>query len=162
MIGILASLLTGIGGKILGKAAGKACDVVDQFVEDKDLAAQLKSKLTESVLQVDVTKYVAQLEAQKSVLIAEIQGDSWFQKNWRPLTMLSFVAIVLNNYIIFPYLVPFWDAAPQLDLDAHLSDQMWSCIKLGLSGYVVGRSAEKISQGAGAKGVLDKFLRGNQ
>jgi hypothetical protein len=37
---------------------------------------------------------------------------------------------------------------------------MWECLKLGLSGYIVGRSAEKIAKGTGIKGIMDKMLKG--
>jgi hypothetical protein len=159
MLPILASLLTGIGGKILGQAANTACDVIDQFVDDGDLAAKLKAESTARMMEVDVTKYAAQLEAQKSVLVAEIQGESWIQRNWRPAIMMMFGAIIANNYIIFPYLSLFdstKDAVTQLDLPV----VMWECLKLGLSGYIVGRSAEKIAKGTGLKGMMDKMLKG--
>jgi hypothetical protein len=159
MLPILVSLLSGIGGKILGNAASTACDVVDQLVEDKDLAMKIKAEAKRRVLEVDVTKYATQLEAQKSVLVAEIQGESWIQRNWRPAIMMMFGAIIANNYIIFPYLSLFdstKDAVTQLDLP----EVMWDCLKLGLSGYIVGRSAEKIAKGTGLKGMLDKMLKG--
>ena len=157
MIGILGSLVTGIGGKILGAFATKACDVVDQLVEDKDLAGKLKFQITQQSAQIDVTKYVAQLEAQKSVLVAEIQGESWLQRNWRPMIMIMFATVIANNYIIFPYMNAFGLTAVLLDLPA----AMWNCLTLGLSGYVVGRSAEKIAKGSGIKGALDKILKGS-
>ena len=160
MLGILGSLITGIWGKILGTAASKACDVIDQFVTDKDLALQVKAELQRSVMQIDVTKYVAQLEAQKSVLIAEIQGESPLQRNWRPITMMVFVAIIANNYIIYPYLSMF-DATKSAVTQLQLPAFMWECLKLGLSGYIVGRSVEKIAAGNGLKSALNKVLKGS-
>ena len=160
MLPILGSLLSGIGGKILGNAAETACDVIDQFVADKDLAANLKAEARMRMMEVDVTKYAAQLEAQKATLVAEITGESWIQRNWRPTVMMMFAAIIANNYIIFPYLSLFdfsKEAVTQLDLP----EVMWECLKLGLSGYIVGRSAEKIAKGAGLKGMLDNVLKGN-
>jgi hypothetical protein len=158
MLPVLLSLVAGIGQKILGSVANKAVDVVDQLVDDGDLATKLKAELTSSILQVDVSKYVAQLEAQKSVLVAEIQGDSWLQKNWRPIMMMIFATIVANNYIIFPYLTAFGvEGGTQLAVP----EQMWSLLKLGLSGYIVGRSCEKIAAGSGIKGAVDKMLKGS-
>jgi hypothetical protein len=156
MLPILGTILGGIGGRILQSFTDKAGDVVDQLVEDKDLALKVKSEIFKQVSQLDMTKFVAQLEAQKSVLVAEIQGESWAQRNWRPITMLSFVSIVVNNYILFPYLSAFGIMTVRLDLPP----QMWNMIGLGLSGYVVGRSAEKIAKGSGIKGALNKVLNG--
>lgn len=160
MLPILATLFTGIGGKLLGTAAKSAVDVIDQFVEDKDLSKQLKMDLRRTILNIDVTKYASQMEAQKSVLIAEIQGESWMQRNWRPSVMLMFAAIIANNYIIFPYLSLF-DATNDYVTQLQLPGYMWECLKLGLSGYIIGRSAEKIAKGTGLKGILGKVLSGD-
>lgn len=159
MLPILATLLTGIGGKILGSAAKTACDVVDQFVEDKDLANRLKQDLKIRVLEIDTAKYASQMEAQKSVLLGEIQGESWLQRNWRPTVMLMFTGIIANNFIIFPYLSLF-DATNEYVTQLELPSYMWECLKLGLSGYIVGRSVEKIAKGTGLKGIMGKILDG--
>lgn len=82
------------------------------------------------------------LEHQMSSILAEANGDSWLQRNWRPLTMLSFVSIIVNNYIIYPYLSLFWSEAPVLPVPVDL----WDLIKIGLGGYVVGRSVEKTAK----------------
>jgi hypothetical protein len=160
MLPILATLLSGIGGKILGNAASTACDVIDQLVEDKDLAAKLKAETNIRTAQIDISKYASQLEAQKSVLVAEIQGESWIQRNWRPAVMMLFAAIIANNYIIFPYLSLF-DFSKEAVTQLELPNVMWECLKLGLSGYIVGRSAEKIAKGAGLKGMMNKMLKGS-
>ena len=55
--------------------------------------------------------------------------------------MLTFVAIVANNYLIYPYISLFWNSAPLLELPPDL----WGLLKIGLGGYVVGRSAEKVA-----------------
>jgi hypothetical protein len=55
------------------------------------------------------------------------------------MTMLVFVFIVANNYILAPYLQAMfgWSVSLQTPPD------LWALIKIGLGGYVVGRSAEK-------------------
>jgi len=53
--------------------------------------------------------------------------------------MLTFILIIANNYIVYPYLSLFWGKAPVLDIPS----DMWGLLKIGLGGYVVGRSAEK-------------------
>ncbi len=155
----LLGLIAPLAGKLFGGVAQKACDIVSERVEDKDLANRINAELTQSIINTDISKFVTQIEAQKSVLIAEIQGDSWMQRNWRPLTMLIFVAIVANNYIIFPYLSLF-EATAGATTKLELPQFMWDCIKLGLSGYIVGRSAEKIAAGNGLKGLKDNLIGG--
>ena len=53
--------------------------------------------------------------------------------------MLVFVFIIANNYIIAPYAKALFD----VELILELPPQMWDLLKIGLGGYVVGRSAEK-------------------
>jgi hypothetical protein len=53
--------------------------------------------------------------------------------------MLLFGIIIANNYIIYPYLSSFMENAPMLEIPP----DMWDLLKIGLGGYVVGRSAEK-------------------
>ena len=74
------------------------------------------------------------ITAQAGVITAEAQGDSWLQRNWRPLIMLMFGVIIGNNYLIVPLF-----GTPSADIPP----DMWDLLKLGLTGYIVGRSAEK-------------------
>lgn len=71
------------------------------------------------------------LSAKANLIAAEAQGASWLQRNWWPITMLSFLGLVVADafgLLAFP-----------------LADQAWLPLQIGLGGYVVGRSVEKIS-----------------
>ena len=94
-----------------------------------------KEHITASLI--DYNKTI--LEQQASIVRAEAQSGSWLTSNWRPITMLVFVSIIANNYILYPYLSLFWDKAPMLTVPV----EMWQLLKIGLGGYVVGRSVEK-------------------
>ena len=74
--------------------------------------------------------------------MAEAQGESWLQRNWRPILMLTIVAIVANNYVISPYIRLFFNESIILDLP----DKLWNLLQIGVGGYVIGRSAEKIAE----------------
>lgn len=78
------------------------------------------------------------LDSQMKVLTTELQGN-WLQRSWRPILMLSITAILVNNFILVPYLSLFDVPATVLEFPEHL----WSLLKIGVGGYVVGRSAEK-------------------
>ncbi len=108
---------------------------VDKAIPDQDLNARLKASIQTAVLSADAEA----LQEQAGIVVAEAQGESWLQRNWRPLTMMVFVFIVFNNYILAPYLQAMtgWSVALATPPD------LWALIKLGLGGYVVGRSAEK-------------------
>jgi hypothetical protein len=70
------------------------------------------------------------LKSQSSIIVAEANGQSWMQRNWRPITMLTFLVLVVCDSFGL--------------LSFRLSESAWDLLKLGLGGYVVGRSAEKI------------------
>jgi hypothetical protein len=71
------------------------------------------------------------LAAQAGLVAAEAGGASWLQRNWRPVTMLSFLGLVVADAFGL--------------LAFRLADQAWLLLQIGLGGYVVGRSVEKIS-----------------
>jgi hypothetical protein len=82
-----------------------------------------------------IDTYVKIAELQSKNLQTEMQGN-WLQRSWRPLLMLSLVFIVVNNYILFPYF-------PAIFSSLDLPDQLWELLKIGVGGYVIGRSVEK-------------------
>ena len=83
------------------------------------------------------------LAAQAAIVSAEAGGASWLQRNWRPITMLSFLGLVVA------------DAFGMLAF--RLADQAWLLLQIGLGGYVVGRSVEKISPQIAAGSTHDGY-----
>ena len=122
----MLGLLTSVAGPLLGGLF----NVIDQAVEDKDEAAKIKARLQEMVL----TGQMKEIEEAASIIKAEANGDSWLQRSWRPLLMCLFGVIVANNYLIVPLF-----GTPSADIPP----DMWDLLKLGIGGYVVGRSVEK-------------------
>lgn len=110
-------------------------NVVDKSIEDKNAANKLKEQLLPHVAELSKKE----LTAARDTIVAEAKSESMLARNWRPITMLVFVFIIANNYIFYPYLALFWDNAPVLAIP----DDMWDLLKIGLGGYVVGRSTEK-------------------
>lgn len=128
---------------VVGKIIEKVVGVVDQAVEDKDQAKKLKAEMTLAAMSMDHSEIQTLVQEQSSIIRAEATGRSWLQRNWRPMLMLIIMVIIANNYIFFPYLAAFGvENAVMLELPA----QMWTLITLGVSGYVVGRSGEKIAK----------------
>ena len=78
---------------------------------------------------------LAVFQGQVSIVLAEAQGESWLQKSWRPITMLTFLALVVGRF--FGIEGPNFTPADSANL--------FFLIQIGLGGYVVGRSAEKIA-----------------
>jgi len=115
--------------------------VVDQAVKDKDQAEQLKHQLQQALIATDLSKYTTEIQAQAKIVLGEVQGESWLQRNWRPLLMLIAIIILANNYLISPYLgAVFPEHIHVLDLP----ERLWDLLTLGVGGYVAGRTGEKI------------------
>ena len=126
---------------ILGAVLDGVFGLIDKGIEDKDEAARLKAQLSLALRQADLAEFSEQIKAQAEVVLAEARGESWLQRSWRPILMLCVVAIIANNYILFPYLSLIFPSRVVL-LD--LPERLWDLLMLGVGGYVVGRSGEKM------------------
>lgn len=155
-MGLLNTILSSGVGEIAKGIGSLAIDLRSAITGDlppKEKAQIEKILLDLQGLEMKLTAKHAEL--QSSVIIAEAQGGSWLQRNWRPLLMVMFGVIIANNYIIMPYVEMF--AGAEYAVKLVIPADMWSLLKLGVSGYIVGRSAEKIAGGDGLKGMLKKI-----
>ena len=73
--------------------------------------------------------------AAAKIINTEAASSHWLAANWRPLTMLVFVGLIVARW--------FGWAAPGLNEAEYL--KLWSIVEFGLGGYVVGRSVEKVA-----------------
>ncbi len=118
---------------ILGKVAGS---VADRIFPDPE--HELKRIELQQALQAAVLERTSEIErAAAEVVKAEAQGQSWLQRTWRPVTMLTFVALIVARWL-------GW-SAPNLGEAEVL--KLWDIVEIGLGGYVIGRSAEKVLPG---------------
>ena len=134
---------------IIGDLIGKVVDAGTSMFKSyfpPDLTPEQKAKLEAGIqayelqMNKELNDYSKTIITQQSQIIqAETKSDSWMAKNWRPITMLVFVFIIANNYIFFPYITLFGGKAVALKIPPDL----WELLKIGLGGYVVGRSVEK-------------------
>jgi hypothetical protein len=110
-----------------------AVDLIDDLHTSEEERMQLTKELMkiENALTKRIIEYESQLLTSQSEMVkAESTGHSWLQRNWRPITMLTFlVLVILNSFGL---------------LITPLADEAWLLLQIGLGGYVVGRSAEKI------------------
>jgi hypothetical protein len=95
-----------------------------------------KIKAETVIKQILIEKQLELQRMQTEIIVTEAKGN-WLQRSWRPVIMLAFGFIVI--YVKF--IGPVFDLIiPELELE------FWELLKIGIGGYVVGRSAEKISQ----------------
>lgn len=128
----------GFGDILKGIVTG-ASDIIGKFVVDPDkkLAAQqeivrLQVEWNEKLLQASIEE----VKAQAQVVTAEASSGNWLAASWRPILMLTFTYIILHNFVL----------APLFHLQSvPIPTDMWDLLRLGIGGYVMGRSAEKIA-----------------
>ncbi|GAB2677783.1 3TM-type holin [Aliiglaciecola aliphaticivorans] len=138
--------------EFIGGIFKPAADLIDNVHTSDEERLMLRKQLDEISsgvqlkmieLEHKVLEYETKLlQAQQAVIIAEAQGKSWIQRNWRPVLMMVIIFIVANNYILFPYLSLFTDKVSMLKLP----EELFTLLTVGVGGYVVGRSGEKIAQ----------------
>ena len=115
-----------------------ATNLAGKYLDNKGKAAEFVAELQGSIMSL-----VANNEKARAQLIgAEIASDSWLATNWRPMLMLTIVAIVFNNYILAPYVNLFFSTDVTLDLP----DKLWNLMMIGVGGYIPGRSLEKAAK----------------
>ena len=115
---------------LIGSIGGKVLDIVDDVVEDKDEANRLKFEIQRQLIENKATE----LESAAKIVLAEAQG-SWLQRNWRPLLMVTFAGLVVAHWFGF--------TAP--DIPESVQNSLLNIVMVGVGGYVVGRSGEKIA-----------------
>ncbi len=108
-------------------AVGKIVDNV--FTNDEE-KSEAKKQISELVLK--SLNQVA--DAQAEVIKTEMKGN-FLQKSWRPITMLTMVVILVCKWFAFT------DSSIPLELEVELM----SLLKIGIGGYIGGRSIEKVA-----------------
>jgi hypothetical protein len=109
---------------ILGKALGN-------LIPDASARAQAEAEIAKQLLASS-----AELErAAGEIVRTEAASQHWLAANWRPLTMLIFVGLIVARWLGY--------SAPNISEAEVL--MLWEIVKIGLGGYVVGRSVEKVA-----------------
>jgi len=109
---------------------GIGAKLIDKIIPDKEAADKAKLEL----IRLEQEGKLTELKAQAQIINTEAASEHWLAANWRPITMLIFVGLIVARW--------FGWAAPNLAEEEYI--KLWSIVELGLGGYVIGRSAEKI------------------
>lgn len=105
-------------------------DVLDKIIPDPAAQAEAKVKLMELAQKGEF----AEMNARADIIKAETASESWLAQSWRPILMLTFGALIVARWLGY--------AAPGISQEEIL--KLWEIVQLGLGGYVIGRSVEKI------------------
>jgi len=103
--------------------------VIDKAVPDKNAAEKAKNELTSTLI--DNSAKIEQAAAQ--IVEAEAKSDHWLAANWRPITALTFLCLLVAHW--------FGWSASNLTEAEYLS--IYDLMKIMIGGYVVSRGAEK-------------------
>ena len=87
-------------------------------------------EMERSKVQMALAIYAGQAEIVK----AEAQSQHWLAACWRPILMLTFGGLIVARWLGF--------SAPNITEAEVL--KLWDIVQLGLGGYVIGRSVEKV------------------
>ena len=116
------------GGSVF-KDVGKVLD--DLFTSDEE---RINAK--NQVFKILQEKELQLQKMQTDIILSESKGN-WIQRSWRPILMLAFGFIIIYcKFLALLFRLPVPDLEPEF----------WNLLQLGIGGYVVGRSGEKIMQ----------------
>jgi hypothetical protein len=115
----------------LGSVADLAKRIADAFLPDKAQTEKDSAAFRIQQLIADSDAF----KAQAGIVQSEVASNHWLASSWRPITMLTFLALIVARFLGFD--------AKAMTPDDYA--QLWILIKIGLGGYVVGRSAEKVT-----------------
>jgi hypothetical protein len=133
---VIAALLP-----ILGSIGSRVAASLFPDPADKLKAQELENKLTSEIL----ASSAAIEQAAADIVRTEAASSHWLAANWRPLTMLIFVGLIVSRWLGY--------TAESMTEAEYLS--VYDLVKIGLGGYVVGRSVEKV-----APAVLSAMKKG--
>tara|TARA_R110002153_G_scaffold6130_1_gene28006 strand:+ start:290 stop:685 length:396 start_codon:yes stop_codon:yes gene_type:complete len=121
--------------KILGWFTGGVVKEVGEVIDSLFTSDEERLKAKNEVFKVLQEQQLELQKLQTEIVLAEANGN-WLQRSWRPILMLAFGFIVIYVKFIAPLF--------QLPIPP-LENEFWNLLQLGIGGYVVGRSAEKIA-----------------
>lgn len=122
---------------LIGDIFRPAADLIDNLHTSDEERLVIKQKMFELQMQaaMKAQEYESELlKAQATIITAEAQGDSWLQRNWRPLMMVWF-GVLLGMY---------WFGFTPDNMSEKTIDNLFTLLQIGIGGYIAGRSVEKI------------------
>lgn len=116
-----------------------AADLIDNLHTSEEEKLQAKARLMEAQASAidQAFKYESKaLQAKADIVRAEASSDHTLAAIWRPITMLVFLALAVADSL---GIVAKLSGSP-------LASEAWVLLQVGLGGYVVSRSVEKVAK----------------
>ena len=124
---------------LFGGAAKELTDSVGKVLDDAITNDEEKSTAKQKISSIVLDALYKLQALQASIINKEAQGN-WLQRSWRPIVMLMFAFVVVYAYFLQPAFFP-----GAVNVRPDLPEEFWGLLQIGLGGYVVGRSIEKVA-----------------
>ena len=112
------------------KPAAELIDELHTSDEERIIQQRKLLEIQAMVLDSSLDYEKEMMSARAEIVNSEAKSEHWVTATWRPITMLTFLALAVGDSL-------GWLPNP-------LRDEAWMLLQIGLGGYVVGRSAEKV------------------
>jgi hypothetical protein len=123
----------------IGSIFKPAADLIDSIHTSEEEKLIIKNELAKMQfeMQSKVLEYETKLmESKASIISAEAKSGYFITSAWRPIVMLTFAGIIVAR----------WFGLTADNISAELESQLFDIIQLGIGGYIMGRSGEKIAK----------------
>jgi hypothetical protein len=115
---------------MISPIVGSLFKTVDKVIDNKAEGDKIKAKIQEKLLAGELKE----LEGAAKIIETEAKGG-FLQRNWRPIMMLTFAGLMVAHWFGF--------TAP--NIPESVQNSLLNIILVGIGGYTVGRSAEKVA-----------------
>lgn len=145
-----------IGGTIFSGVKG----ILDKFITDPDKKLQVELEMAK--IQAESSKlleqsFQAEMDAKKSVMVAELQYGDTYTKRMRPTIGYFGMAAIFFNYC----LIPLWKYAKGIPPEPFaFPSEFWYAWTTVIGIYSLGRSYEKSHNGIDSKAL--KLITGSK
>lgn len=139
MIAIVASLISALGSGVSG------------FFGFKNSQMETVKASIDLLSNVD-TNDVKQAAAAAQALQAILTQGIWLEKIWRPALMITLCGII-GSYWFFGYTPPYFNSEM-----SPMMSQIFELLKIGMMGYIPGRTIEKVMTNINISGILKTMI----
>lgn len=117
---------------LIGQIFKPAVELVDAVHTSEEERLKMKASTLDTyvkAIEIGVAAEQDQLKARAKIVEAAANSPHALTATWRPITMLTFLALVVCDSFGL--------------LSNPLASEAWTLLQMGLGGYVIGRSVEK-------------------
>ena len=110
-----------------------AAELIDELHTSEEEKLKQQRRLLEiqaMVLDSSLQYEKEMMTSRAEIINSEAKSEHWITATWRPITMLTFLALAVGDSLGL--------------LQTPLRDEAWTLLQLGISGYIFSRGAGKV------------------